>query len=60
MKKVYEVELKYTSYVVVTVEADSYSEAEDAAWDQLAYKATKPDGMWEVESIEEMEKENDE
>lgn len=59
MKKVYEVELKYTSYVVVTVEADSYSDAEDAAWDQLKYKDPR-DGMWEVESIDEMEKENDE
>jgi hypothetical protein len=59
MKKVYEVVLRYTSHFVTNVKADSYSEAETAAWDALASRAPI-EGKWEVESIDEMEKENDE
>jgi hypothetical protein len=52
--KTYQVELKRTSYVNITVEADSVEEAEQLAWDELqsdgSYGLTYAD--WEIESIE--------
>jgi len=38
MKKTYEVELRRTSYIVVTVEADTQEEAEAKAYDEGAVK----------------------
>lgn len=52
--KTYEVELKQTAYVVITVEAGNEEEAEFIAWTEV--NATKPDLNWEVESIEEISK----
>ncbi len=53
--KVFEVELKRTSYVVFTVEAKDAEQAEKLAWEELASSGS--DGSryadWEVESIEE-------
>jgi hypothetical protein len=49
----YEVELKRTSYIVVTVEATSFAEAEDLAWREVEHMDAKADGTWEIESIEE-------
>ena len=34
--KTYEVELKYTSYTTITIEADSPEQAEEIAWQELA------------------------
>jgi len=52
--KTYQVELKRTSYVNITVEAESVEEAEQLAWDELqsggSYGLTYAD--WEIESIE--------
>ena len=52
--KTYQVELKRTSYVNITVEAESVEEAEELAWDELqsdgSYGLTYAD--WEIESIE--------
>ena len=52
--KTYQIELKRTSYVNITVEADSVEEAEELAWDELqsdgSYGLTYAD--WEIESIE--------
>ena len=52
--KTYQIELKRTSYVNLTVEADSVEEAEQLAWDELqsdgSYGLTYED--WEIESIE--------
>jgi hypothetical protein len=47
----FEVELKYTSYVCITIEAESEDEAE-----QLAYREVElgRGGAWETESIEEV------
>ena len=57
--KEFEVEFRRTSYVVVTVEAESKDEAIDKAWEELEFLATQPahinDSTWDVESIEEME-----
>jgi hypothetical protein len=51
--KTYEVELKRTSYVVVTVEATSFAEAEDLAWREVENMNANADGTWDIESIEE-------
>ena len=51
MKKVYEVELKYEAYIVVSVEANSPEEAETLAY---GYAGTEKGGQWSLESIEEM------
>jgi hypothetical protein len=52
--KTYQIELKRTSYVNITVEADNVEEAEQLAWDELqsdgSYGLTYAD--WEIESIE--------
>ena len=52
--KTYQIELKRTSYVNITVEAESVEEAEQLAWDELqsdgSYGLTYAD--WEIESIE--------
>jgi aspartate/glutamate racemase len=51
--KTYEVELKRTSYIVITVEAEDEANAEELAWAELAkggHDDTNAD--WGVESIE--------
>jgi len=52
--KTYQIELKRTSYVNLTVEAESVEEAEQLAWDELesdgSYGLNYAD--WEIESIE--------
>jgi hypothetical protein len=51
--KTYNVELKRTSYITVTVEADSREAAEDAAWLELERGGSDTsDAAWEIESIE--------
>jgi hypothetical protein len=54
--KTYEVELKRTSYVTMTVEAENEEAAEEAAWEELAEDGSwnDRDASWEVESIEEL------
>ena len=56
MKKTYEVELKYESYTVITVEADNAEEAEALAWKELESDGSHRSdyGNWSLESIEEM------
>lgn len=50
--KTYEVELKRTSFITITVEAGSTEEAEFLAWQEVpAHEGKYAD--WEVESIEE-------
>lgn len=60
MKKTYEVELKYTSYTVITIEADTAEQAEQIAWQELATDGSyRSDyGDWELESIEEVKGES--
>ena len=50
--KTYQVELKRTSYVNITVEAESEEEAEQLAWKQIDQDYYRDDGSWEIESIE--------
>lgn len=53
--KTYEVELRRTSYIVLTVEAENPEQAEDKAWDELSTQVNfaDDDASWDVESIEE-------
>lgn len=53
--KTYEVELKYTSYTTITIEAESADDAEAIAWTELATDGSyRSDyGDWALESIEE-------
>jgi hypothetical protein len=54
--KTYEVELRRTSYITLAVEADSAEEAEEKAWQEIEHnRADINDANWEVESIEEVE-----
>ena len=53
--KTFEVELRRTSYITMTVEAESRDEAEAKAWRELEHgRADINDATWDVESIEEV------
>lgn len=53
--KTYEVELRRTSYITFTVEADSKDEAETKAWREIENGRNDIyDAQWDVESIEEV------
>ena len=57
--KTYEIELRRTSYVVISVEAENEATAEELAWKELDKNGHMYDpayANWEVESIEEMSK----
>ena len=53
MKKTFEVELRRTSFIVVTVEAENEADAEALAWDEINTPRLD-DASWDVESIEEI------
>ena len=53
--KTYEVELRRTSFIVVTVEAETLEEAEALAFQEAAVKGDSASANWDVESIEEKE-----
>lgn len=53
--KTFEVELRRTSYITVTVEAEDEDQAEELAWKEIETGRTDiNDAAWEVESIEEV------
>lgn len=53
--KTYEVELRCTSYITLTVEADNKDDAEEKAWKEIETGHTDIwDASWEIESIEEL------
>jgi hypothetical protein len=54
--KTYGVELKRTSYIFVTVEAENEDDAEKLAWKRIEADGgiNINDSSWEVESIEEI------
>lgn len=54
MKKTYEVELRRTSFITVTVEAEDEDEAERLAWQEAIVAADKHDAAWDIESIEDV------
>jgi hypothetical protein len=53
--KTFEIELKRTSYITMTIVAKTQDEAEALAWKKIDADYYKDDGAWEVESIEELE-----
>jgi len=54
--KTYEVELRRTSYIIVTVEANDKDEAEAEAWKRVEADCVNiNDAQWDIESIEETE-----
>jgi hypothetical protein len=52
--KTYEVELRRTCYITLTVEADNEEDALDKAWAECGDRTDSDDATWDVESIEEM------
>jgi hypothetical protein len=56
--RVYEVEYRRTSYITVTVEANSKEEADQKAWREIEHdRADINDACWELELIQEVENE---
>ena len=55
--KTYEVELRRTSFVTITVEAENEDEAGEKVWSQ-ADGADGKYATWEVESVEELKGES--
>ena len=58
--KMFQIELKRTSYITIEVEAESQDEAEALVWAKVEQDYYKDDGHWEIESIEEDEIATDE
>jgi len=54
--KTYEVEVKRTSYITITVEAETLEEAEALAFQEVDGRGDSAYANWEVESIEEVTK----
>jgi hypothetical protein len=52
--KTYEVEFKKTSWMIVTVEAESQSVAEDKAFQHLEDEGILKDAVWEIASVGEL------
>lgn len=52
--KTYEVEIRRTSFFVVTVEAKDEDEAESKAWEEVQSRADTYHASWDIESIEEI------
>jgi len=59
--KTYGVELKRTSYIFVTVEAENEDDAEKLAWKRIEADGgiNIYDSSWDIESIEEITNEHD-
>ena len=51
--KTYEVELRRTSFIVVTVEAENEDDAEALAWQEINDPVNEC-ASWDIESIEEV------
>ena len=52
--KTYEVELKRTSYITLTIEADDEEDALDKAWAECDNRPDSDDATWDVNLIEEL------
>ena len=58
--KTFEIELRRTSYITITVEAEDKDQAEAKAWQEVENGRTDIyDAQWDVESIKEMENESE-
>ena len=52
--KTYEIKLRRTSFIVVTVEAEDEADAEALAWQESMPFHSNYDSSWDIESIEEV------
>lgn len=50
--KTYQIEMKRTSYINLTIDAESEEAAEALAWKQIDQDYYRDDGSWEIETIE--------
>jgi hypothetical protein len=55
MTKLYEVDIYRTSWVTLTIEANSEEEAEAKAWKEIEARGDMGDAHWECERVEEVE-----
>jgi len=56
VKKTYEIELRRTSHIVLTIEAEDADQAEEKAWKELESGDYRhEDAAWDIEFIEEVE-----
>lgn len=55
--RTFEVEMRRTSFVIVTVDAETQEEAEALAFHEVADRGDSAYANWEVESIEEVRSE---
>lgn len=53
--RTYEVELCRTSYITITVHAETKAQAEEKAWEKLERECVDGDGYWNCEGIEEVD-----
>jgi hypothetical protein len=53
--RTYEVELCRTSYITITVHAETKAQAEEKAWEKLERECVDGDGYWNCEGIEEID-----
>jgi hypothetical protein len=53
--RTYEVELCRTSYITLTVHAETKAQAEEKAWKELENRADGGDAYWNCEGIEEVD-----
>lgn len=52
--KTYEIELRRTSFVTLTIEAEDQDAAEALAWEQIQRDYYRDDGDWEIGFVDEV------
>ena len=52
--KTYEIELRRTSFVTLTIEAEDQDTAEALAWEQIQRDYYRDDGDWEIGFVDEV------
>lgn len=52
--KTFEIELRRTSFITITVEAETQEQAEDKAWQKINYDPVNDYASWDIEDIKEM------
>ena len=53
--KTYEIELRRTSFVTLTIEAEDQDAAEAMAWEQIQRNYYRDDGDWEIDSVDQVQ-----
>ncbi len=55
MKKTYEIELRRTSYIVLTIEAENENAAKALAWKEIEHGNYRyEDAAWDIEFVDEV------